>query len=105
MSACNQSVPWEFLISGLGHHVDALTFGKTHIRLALVGATARTIAERLGLALALTTLTASTLTLKSCSIAAFTSALVAVEATSNTYWFDSARRAVFSDTRGARSTP
>src|SRR5690606_12259618 len=52
-----------------------------------------------------TTLTASTLTSKSFSTATLMSALVASVATSNTYWFDtSCRRAVFSDTRGARIT-
>ena len=42
---------------------------------------------------------------KICSTAAFTSALVAVFAISKTYWLEtSCRRAVFSDTRGARIT-
>src|SRR3546814_1203114 len=49
--------------------------------------------------------TASTLTLNNCPTAAFTSALVAVVATSNTYWLDASfNRAVFLDMRGARST-
>src|SRR2546427_8705040 len=57
------------------------------------------------LPLTLTTLTASTLTSNSCSTAAFTSALVASFETSKTYWLESScRRAVFSETRGARST-
>src|SRR5690606_814895 len=52
-----------------------------------------------------TTFTASTLTSKIFSTAAFTSALVAVFAISKTYWLEtSCRRAVFSDTRGARIT-
>src|SRR5690606_1713902 len=52
-----------------------------------------------------TVFTAMTLTEKICSIAAFTSALVAVFAISKTYWLEtSCKRAVFSDTRGARIT-
>src|SRR5690606_10905623 len=53
----------------------------------------------------LTTFTASTFTSNSFSTAVLMSALVASFATSNAYWLEtSCRRAVFSDTRGARIT-
>src|SRR5690606_16153969 len=61
--------------------------------------------KALDLPFTLTTLTASTLTSNSFSTATLMSALVAVVATSKTYWLEtSCRRAVFSDTRGARIT-
>ncbi len=91
--------------SGLGRYIDRLAVGQANVRLAPIAAAASTVTEGLVLALDVDHVDGFDLTSNSCSTAAFTSALVASFETSKTYWLESScRRAVFSETRGARST-
>src|SRR5690625_4138546 len=87
--------------------ITSIAWPSARVTYALRQSPRRPVRKRkdLFLPFTLTTFTACTWTSKSFSTAALMSALVASLATSNAYWLEtSCRRAVFSDTRGARIT-